>query len=132
MLQFGALGCARPEDLAAVAGLPVHEANMSGFGGLPSTRVFVHPPAQDRLISKGLLEGGRWAHRHNDETRQAIVSRMARALSRAVPGARFADVGANLGTFSLPLLAAGRHRRVTHASGGCRGHAHVRRAKRGA
>jgi len=117
MLQKGILGCVRPDELAVLAGSPVLAANMTGFRvaawrGLPeqrvpSVRVYVHPPEEDHLISKGLLKTGSWAHAGNEMTRRSIVGLIMQLLSQAPPGASFMDIGANIGTFSLPLLAAG-------------------------
>ena len=114
MLQRGILGCARPDELAVLAGGPVLIANMTGFRvvpscgvpelSVPSVRVYVHPPAEDHIVSKGLLETGSWAHAGNERTRRSIIGLMMQLLAA---GGSFMDIGANIGTFSLPLLAAG-------------------------
>ena len=110
MIQSGGLGCAEPAALAALAGHSPLVANMSGFKSsgftFPTTQVFVHPPERDRIISAGLLQSGQWAHKGNEATRRKIVGMIARVLS-AAPGTSFLDLGANIGTFSMPLLAAG-------------------------
>ena len=111
-IRSGTLACQAPAALAARAGHPPLVANLSGFTSanvaFPATQVFVHPPETDGLISGGLLRNGRWANGKNEATRRKIVGTIARALS-ASPGSSFVDLGANIGTFSLPLLSAGFH-----------------------
>jgi len=126
MLQRGVLGCAQPDKLGVLAGRPVLVANMTGFhvastaGSpalyVPSVSVYVHPPAEDRLISKGLLEHGSWSHRNNEKTRRTVVGLMLQLLTQSTPAAIFMDIGANIGTFSLPLLAAGYSGLLVEAS----------------
>jgi len=110
--------CARADHASALAevhaGGPVLFANMTGFRvaasrefpqlDVPSVRVYVHPPGEDTIMSKGLLETGKWAHAGNEATRRRVVGLMMQLLAT---GGSFMDIGANIGTFSLPLLAAG-------------------------
>ena len=78
----------------------------SSFGALPAAKVCLHSPTTDAFISKGILARGEWASVTNERTRKYVITAMAAAL-KAQPGSIFVDAGANLGTFSLQLLAAG-------------------------
>ena len=79
---------------------------VTSSGTLPAARICLHPPEQDRLISKGILTHGQWASVSNEQTRKHVIGKMLESL-KAQPGAVFVDLGANIGTFSLQLLAAG-------------------------
>ena len=128
--------CVPPDQLAVKADGAVLIANMTGFRAasfsyketstnitirlpevqVPTVRVYVHPPEQDYIISRGLLTKGGWWYPHNERTRRSIVGTMLQLLAQAPPGASFFDLGGNIGTFSLPLLAAGYSGLIAEAS----------------
>jgi len=77
---------------------------------LPLTHVCVHPPETDRIISKGIVWRGHWASDCNEEYRLRTLCAIVSAVrSSGVPRHRawVLDVGASIGTFTLPLVAAG-------------------------
>jgi FkbM family methyltransferase len=136
MLQTHMIECVPPDQLAVLADGAVLIANMTGFRAasfsyketstnvtillpevqVPTVRVYVHPPEQDYIISRGLLTKGGWWYPHNERTRRSIVGTMLQLLAQAPPGASFFDLGGNIGTFSLPLLAAGYSGLIAEAS----------------
>jgi FkbM family methyltransferase len=76
---------------------------------LPPTWVCVHPPQLDTIISKGIVWRGHWLSDCNEAYRIRTLCAVVHAVRRAHLGARawVLDIGANIGTFTLPLLAAG-------------------------
>ena len=80
---------------------------------VPDSFVCVHPPDRDNFVSRGIVKGGTWLVPCNEEFRMRTVCSIARAYRTASAARRAAappwvlDVGANIGTFTLPLLAAG-------------------------
>lgn len=78
---------------------------------LPSTYVCVYPPQTDQFVSRGIVWKGRWFDDCNEGFRLRTICNIIRAWRKAsqkttAPVWIF-DVGANIGTFTLPLLAAG-------------------------
>lgn len=78
-------------------------------GGLviPAVRMCVWPANQDRFISAGIWAKGRWTLATNEQSRQRIVCDLANATRQ--PAAWIYDVGANIGSVTLPLVALGRN-----------------------
>lgn len=78
---------------------------------LADTFACVHPPWRDTIISRGLVYKGRWMIMCNEDYRiRTICSIIAgvRATAAATGASVWVlDAGANLGTFTLPLVAAG-------------------------
>lgn len=77
---------------------------------LPATWLCIYPPGQDYFISAGIAQRGHWSSACNDFYRTATLCAIAKAVrGSGVPRERawVLDIGANIGTFTLPLLAAG-------------------------
>ena len=77
---------------------------------LPRTFVCVHPPQSDSILSKGIVWRGHWTSDCNEEYRLRTLCAIVHAVRRSgVPQHRawVLDIGANIGTFTLPLAAAG-------------------------
>ena len=77
---------------------------------LPPTWLCVHPPDQDAIISKGIIWRGHWTSDCNEEYRLRTLCAIVRSVRESgIPPDRawVLDVGSNIGTFTLPLLAAG-------------------------
>jgi FkbM family methyltransferase len=77
---------------------------------LPPTWLCVYPPEQDAIISKGIIWRGHWSSDCNEEYRLRTLCAIVRAVRKSgVPHHRawVLDIGSNIGTFTLPLLAAG-------------------------
>lgn len=74
---------------------------------IPAVSMCVWPPSKDHYISAGIIKHGRWLLHEDERVRRRIVCRLANASRAAGPSAWLVDVGGNIGTFTLPLLAAG-------------------------
>ena len=73
------------------------------------TYMCVHPPQKDTYISAGIITRGQWTLPCNEAYRINVVCQMVHDV-RSIGGGRQVwtlDVGSNIGTFTLPLLAAG-------------------------
>lgn len=73
-------------------------AHVKPQGLVPGLSMFVHDPAECRYISRTLLRAGQWEPHLLGE----IVTTL-----QARPGERFLDIGANIGSYSLAVAAAG-------------------------
>jgi FkbM family methyltransferase len=67
----------------------------------------VWPPARDHYISNGIIRQGTWLLANDESLRQHMVCTLANASRHSMGEAWIVDVGTNIGTFTLPLLAAG-------------------------
>ena len=74
---------------------------------IPALSMCVWPPDKDQYISAGIIKHGRWLLNDDEKVRRRIVCHLANASRAAGPSAWLVDVGGNIGTFTLPLLAAG-------------------------
>ena len=76
---------------------------------LPPTYMCVYPPQQDTIISRGVIWRGHWASDCNEEYRIRTLCAIVAAVRRSNLGSRawVLDVGSNIGTFTIPLIAAG-------------------------
>lgn len=74
---------------------------------IPAVSMCVWPPDKDKYISAGIIKHGRWLLHDDERVRRRIVCRLANASRAAGPSTWLVDVGGNIGTFTLPLLAAG-------------------------
>ena len=73
---------------------------------LPNASLCVWPPSADKIVSAGIVKHGRWASACNDDYRVRILCELL-SLGREGDRRWVLDIGANIGTFTLPLLAAG-------------------------
>ena len=73
---------------------------------LPNASLCVWPPSADKIVSAGIVKHGRWASACNDDYRVRILCELL-SLGREGDRRWVLDLGANIGTFTLPLLAAG-------------------------
>ena len=94
----------------STGGTGTHECDLLS-PPLPSTWLCVHAPDKDVFISRGIVWKGGWTDRCNNEYRLRTLCRIVRAVREASLRSKkpvwVLDVGANIGTFTLPLLAAG-------------------------
>lgn len=74
--------------------------------GIPAAPICVHPFEQDRIISGGIIKFGKWAIHADEHWRHAVLCDIVRSSH---PGSWILDIGSNIGSFTLPLLAAGRN-----------------------
>lgn len=75
---------------------------------IPRTQICVHPPESDTIISKGVVWRGHWAVDCNEEYRLRTLCAIVKAVRTSkLPRVWVLDIGANIGTFTLPLVAAG-------------------------
>ena len=73
---------------------------------IPAVPMCVHPPTQDSIISGGIISTGGWKSKPDESWRRAVLCDIVRSSH---PGSWVLDIGGNIGTFTLPLLAAGRN-----------------------
>ena len=74
---------------------------------VPAVRMCVWPASRDRFISAGIWDKGMWTYTLNERTRRRIVCNLA--SSTRDRAAWIYDVGANIGSVTLPLAALGRN-----------------------
>ena len=98
-----AAGISCPANSHGLATLHSHVC--SGGEVIPAVRMCVWPPAQDRYISGGIISKGTWLLQNDENIRRRMVCDLASASQ--VGSSWIMDVGTNIGTISLPLLAAG-------------------------
>ena len=73
-------------------------AHVKPLGLVPGFPMFVHDPTECRYISRSLLRFGSWEPHLLSEIVATLASR---------PGERFLDIGANIGSYTLAVVAAG-------------------------
>ena len=100
-----AVAGACPSDSHGLATLKSHVC--SGGEVIPAVRMCVWPPAQDHYISGGIVSKGTWLLPNDESIRRRMVCDLASASQHG--SSWIMDVGTNIGTVSLPLLAAGRN-----------------------
>ena len=99
--------------LAVLKGFACEQPAGSSFAtsiAIPAVRLCVWPSETDEFISNGILQNGTWLLWHDEAVRRHVVCELAKATRRESLSDRtpwLLDVGANIGTFTLPLLAAG-------------------------
>lgn len=102
MSLFGSAGPC-PAGAHGIATLKMHKCAHGLI--IPAVAMCVWPAKQDFYISAGIIKSGTWRTRINELTRRDMICNMANKTTPERPW--IMDAGANIGTVTMPLLAAG-------------------------
>jgi len=94
-----------PAKSHGLAKLKGHTCDFQGFV-VPAVHMCVWPSEQDGYISSGIIRKGTWSLWNDELMRRRIVCDLAQKLMTS-PSSWIADVGMNIGTVTLPLIASG-------------------------
>merc|ERR1719395_367898 len=77
------------------------EMSLTVPNGLGTVRIFAYPPATDNVVSGSISKGGSW---EGDK----VGRRCSEFTEAGLKNVNFLDIGANIGTFTLPMAVCVR------------------------